>query len=478
MTPTINNSFFLEFFFKFFKWATSDYRRYERANIKIQHTKARLEFLKECLEEQVIPRSMNWLKKLDDGSPFPVEVRKQLKLAIADLKRDLDCQYFMLRKLKRELHSKLPDHYIWTSLEEIVNKVSQFQRNKKKMNLQKQLSHLIDSSLWSKYSRTENVINMSSMCLTKYQEQLLGYGLNFSLPHQKKHIFDFVEQLDKIKECNDSVQYSFINMNLDDIFYNLKTIFSEFLPRRFRIAMSELKKINNIRICKADKGGKVVVMDYLCYSSQMKELLSNSEVYQQIKRNPLHMMQNEFNYGIKKLAREYDVSFLKKFSSRLPSLPYIYGLPKIHKKDIPLRPIISNINAPSYRLSKWLARQLSPLLGSFSDAHLRHNTDLLNFLRNIIPHNNTFISFDVAALFTNVPLKPTLDFLKRKLISSSTGSNFKSDVPVDCLLHLIDLCLKNSCFQFENNYYKQFFGIAMIKPLSPVLGSLFLEHVL
>ena len=266
-------------------------------------------------------------------------------------------------------------------------------------------------------------------------------------------------------------------MNLDDIFYNLKTNFSEFLSRRFRIAMSELKKINNIRICKADKGGKVVVMDYLCYSSQMKELLSNSEVYQQIKRNPLHMMQNEFNYGIKKLAREYDVSFLKKFSSRLPSLPYIYGLPKIHKKDIPLRPIISNINAPSYRLSKWLARQLSPLLGSFSDAHLRHNTDLLIFLRNIIPHNNTFISFDVAALFTNVPLKPTLDFLKRKLISSSTGSNFKSDVPVDCLLHLIDLCLKNSCFQFENNYYKQIFGIAMGNPLSPVLASLFLEHV-
>ena len=53
------------------------------------------------------------IKKLDDGSPFPVEVRKQLKLAIADLKRDLDCQYFMLRKLKRELHSKLPDHYIY-----------------------------------------------------------------------------------------------------------------------------------------------------------------------------------------------------------------------------------------------------------------------------------------------------------------------------------------------------------------------------
>jgi len=32
--------------------------------------------------------------------------------------------------------------------------------------------------------------------------------------------------------------------------------------------------------------------------------------------------------------------------------PRLYGLPKIHKEVVPLRPIVSNIGAPTYQLSK------------------------------------------------------------------------------------------------------------------------------
>ena len=190
-------------------------------------------------------------------------------------------------------------------------------------------------------------------------------------------------------------------------------------------------------------------------------------------------MQRHFNKSLESLARTYNVKFLTKFSSILPSLPYIYGLPKIHKKDNSFRPIISNVNAPSYRLSKWLAKQLSPLMGNFSNSHLRNNVDLINYLKDIIPGQNKFLSFDVKSLFTNVPLKPTLEFLQRKLCVSNTGSNtsVKFDVPVECLFELIKLCLDNSYFQFENKFYEQIFGMAMGNPLSPVLAGLFLEHV-
>ena len=38
----------------------------------------------------------------------------------------------------------------------------------------------------------------------------------------------------------------------------------------------------------------------------------------------------------------------------LPLLPLLYGLPKIHKPAIPLRPIASFVNSPTYQLSKHL----------------------------------------------------------------------------------------------------------------------------
>ena len=44
-------------------------------------------------------------------------------------------------------------------------------------------------------------------------------------------------------------------------------------------------------------------------------------------------------------------------------IPLFYGLPKIHKKGVPLRPIVSFISSPTCALSKFLAKTLSPLVG-------------------------------------------------------------------------------------------------------------------
>ena len=46
------------------------------------------------------------------------------------------------------------------------------------------------------------------------------------------------------------------------------------------------------------------------------------------------------------------------------SSPKLYGLPKTHKKNIPLRPIVSNRGSVTYELAKELARFLKPLTGN------------------------------------------------------------------------------------------------------------------
>ena len=52
------------------------------------------------------------------------------------------------------------------------------------------------------------------------------------------------------------------------------------------------------------------------------------------------------------------------------------------------------------------------------------------------------VSFDVSSLFTNVPIKDTLDFLKNYLQSHTVDMPFHSDV----LLKLIELCTNNCYF--------------------------------
>ena len=57
--------------------------------------------------------------------------------------------------------------------------------------------------------------------------------------------------------------------------------------------------------------------------------------------------------------------------------PTMYGLPKVHKEGIPLRPIVSNIGAPTYQLSK----HLSGLLNQHTEKTAHHVKNSFHFIR-------------------------------------------------------------------------------------------------
>ena len=60
---------------------------------------------------------------------------------------------------------------------------------------------------------------------------------------------------------------------------------------------------------------------------------------------------------------ELDETTLTPAASRTPRL---YGLPKIHKLDVPLWPIVSSINSPTYHLAKYVTEVIGPLAGQTS----------------------------------------------------------------------------------------------------------------
>ena len=474
--PTdIQNLFFLNILFGMFNWIKPFYRRIEKRVVNIQHKKERIKFLKRCLEEKVIPPSMSWIKRCDRNSPFPKEAKSLILDEIDNLREEVEEMYCYLRREKKYISSQLKDEKMNYRLNSFLKSMSTKKANEKKKHFDSKLTRLIEGSPWSTFSQGDSVVNHSSYDLSVDQKRILGYGLSFSLPHEKSHFIDVLEELERFKFYDDTFNHGFILMNIENIFYDLKNEMKDFLPKRFLTALKNLQKEKSIRVSKADKGGKIVIVNKSDCIEKMEKMLDDTSVYKKVAKNPLEKMQTEFNRELNKICEKFDDTkdVLKKFNSRLPSLPYMYGLPKIHKENIPYRPIISNVNAPSYKLAKWLSKQLTKTLGKFSDAHVKHNIEILSTLKNIIPGNNKFISFDVKSLFTNVPLDVTMDFLRRKL---PTLSN-EFDVPVECLLELIELCLKNPCFQFGEDFYEQIFGIGMGNPLSCVLANLFLEHV-
>ena len=95
-------------------------------------------------------------------------------------------------------------------------------------------------------------------------------------------------------------------------------------------------------------------------------------------------------------------------------MPFLYGLPKIHKPCIPLRPIVSFLSSPTYALSKHLARAL--ITGGWViPALVASSSEFVFLFKSItIPENYELVSFEVV-LFTNIPIDLALSVVEKRL---------------------------------------------------------------
>ncbi|XP_072022071.1 uncharacterized protein [Amphiura filiformis] len=90
----------------------------------------------------------------------------------------------------------------------------------------------------------------------------------------------------------------------------------------------------------ADKGRCTVVIDKSDYVNKANDLLSDTKVYQPLKRDPTSGYKKKVSDSLKALeeSEAIDRALYYKLSPS-ESVPRFYGLPTIHKQNVPLRPI-------------------------------------------------------------------------------------------------------------------------------------------
>ena len=95
----------------------------------------------------------------------------------------------------------------------------------------------------------------------------------------------------------------------------------------------------------------------------------------------------------------FDTMFKLKPTGTYP--PRFYGLPKIHKDGIPVRPIVSNTGTPLYEISKYIANILKPY-GKLKE-HTHSSKSFSTFIcQQKIEPDKIVVSFDVTSLYTTI----------------------------------------------------------------------------
>ena len=153
----------------------------------------------------------------------------------------------------------------------------------------------------------------------------------------------------------------------------------------------------------------------------------------------------------------------------------LYGSAKVHKPIInglpPFRPILSTIGTPTYKLANFLV----PVLSDITQNEFTVK-DSFTFVDEILTQNSDLYmaSLDVDALFTNISLDETIDICIKKFFK--TPNTLVERISKNDFRDLLNLATKESFFTFNDKFYIQVDGVAMVYPLGPILANTFLSH--
>ena len=157
-------------------------------------------------------------------------------------------------------------------------------------------------------------------------------------------------------------------------------------------------------------------------------------------------------------------------------MPRIYGSPKIHKDNCPLRPIVEGIGSVTYNLQKALKPILKPIEGD-PEFYIKDSKDLVTVFGDVVlDDDETLISHDVVGLFTNVCIEQALQITQGKL-EQDTKFKTRTNMTIADVMEVLALVLRHTYFSYKGVIYQQMLGIAMGGPISPIIANIVMDFM-
>jgi len=155
-------------------------------------------------------------------------------------------------------------------------------------------------------------------------------------------------------------------------------------------------------------------------------------------------------------------------------LPIFYGLPKVHKTPVLLRPVVSSINSFSSIFSNWLdfcMKELLPLVKSFT----KNSFEVIQDLKQLtIPRNALLFSVDTKSMYTNIDTNTGISYISSFI--KANQADISPNFPTNLFLEVLQLVMENNIFKFGNTTWLQLSGTAMGTPCPCAYATITFGH--
>ncbi|XP_067618087.1 uncharacterized protein [Eurosta solidaginis] len=458
----------------------------------------RLKFLLKCKDYGITPPHLKGkTSKIVLG--FKLEITKKemqnienqflikvLNLEIKEANIKIKMVNDLIRKTKQAM-GEILDEKEYNSIVASQNQYLEGTKKKIEINLNKKLLTAIKET-FEKYNLKYNedwFTNKTKINIPTECRWLLSLGNKFALPISKK-TFSPVQLIADIEQgiqtMPDDREKDIVRCKFATRVNNFKNKFRNSPKEKFILQIYEETKRflkqhkDSIVIMNADKGSKTVMMYKSEYEDKMKDLLDDKLTYKTIRTDPTQFLLRKNNKIVNDLYKTQSINLKEKHYLSCPAAtaPRIYGLPKVHKENIPLRPISSSVNVPCSRLSKYVGQILQNIV---SDKYnIKNSQRLKENIKNLtIEDDETLISLDVVSLFTNIPIH----FAIGTIMKQWTGLQNHTKISKTQFLKILEFCLReNNYFVHDGTFYQQTYGMPMGNPLSPTIADIVLDKII
>ena len=235
---------------------------------------------------------------------------------------------------------------------------------------------------------------------------------------------------------------------------------------RASVYTSKYLKTKQLLAVPYDKGKGFCLMKEDTYRTKLEDITNGSqfEKITNTRKNARHIIIKEeerINEVIETLQNEgkINTTLASLLTSRGGQPPRLYGLAKIHKDDIPIRPVVSMPGSPYYNIGKKVAEWLERI----EESNINCNTPkLMKLLKSTqLRPNRELVSFDVKSLYTNVPVNEAIEMAATKLFDKENYDNDEMEIDRETFITLAKLSCTDVIFSSPSGYFKQRDGLAM-----------------
>ncbi|BHF62904.1 hypothetical protein SprV_0200589200 [Sparganum proliferum] len=318
------------------------------------------------------------------------------------------------------------------------------------------------------------VHNLSSKELTPEQLKVLSYEACFNTTDADPvNLVATVESILKQTEESDETKH-LVRQQVTALVMAHKP--RAIIARAEQDALKKLRADTSIAVLPAEKGRSTVVLDKTEYIKKANSLLDDRQAYLRCDDEPMRKLLSQLDKTLAEMQANKVIGKSVRLAVKPTdaAAPRFYGLPKVHKVDVPLRPIVSLRGAPTFNVAKWLFRHLRPLT-SGATTTVCSATQFLERLRGTrLTANEVMVSFDVTSLFTSIPQDLAIETVSELLERQYDETD--ESVKRRHLVQLLKSCLK-TYFTFEGTIYEQIKGTPMGSPLSGFIAEAVLQKL-